>query len=73
MVSARVMQGEDLDGRADVYSVAGLVMWILSGVEPGERALNVRAGSRGSQVSSRRRSRIWRPSDCSRSPRSGRR
>ena len=39
-LAPEVMQGrEDLDGRADVYSVAGLVMWILSGVEPGERAL----------------------------------
>ena len=39
-LAPEVMQGrEDLDGAPDVYSVAGLVMWILSGVEPGERAL----------------------------------
>lgn len=39
-LAPEVIQGrEDLDRRADVYSVTGLVMWMLTGLEPGRKAL----------------------------------
>jgi len=39
-LAPEVVQGrEDLDRRADVYSVTGLVMWLLTGLEPGRKAL----------------------------------
>ena len=39
-LAPEVVQGrEDLDCRADVYSVTGLVMWLLTGLEPGRKAL----------------------------------